>query len=173
MLEVRQLPASGSRPDCLSCDDAAWAILSPPKKLSVLLVTNGNTVLELALQACSLARLEIQTPAEFDAMDHVALGIEQPYDFIVLDNHAPATLPKCRYLVFGRPPDGIDVSAPRQISNQILVDWRTKHPVLKHVNLMNLFAAKCYEMVLPRDADVLAEFNETPALAIVRRNGSV
>jgi hypothetical protein len=28
-------------------------------------------------------------------------------------------------------------------------------------------------MILPRDADVLAEFNETPALALVRRNGSV
>jgi len=28
-------------------------------------------------------------------------------------------------------------------------------------------------MTLPRDAEVLAEFNETPALAMVRRNGSV
>ena len=28
-------------------------------------------------------------------------------------------------------------------------------------------------MVLPRDAEVLAEFNESPALALVRRNGSV
>jgi len=176
VLEVRQLPGSGgsgSPQDYLSCDDAAWAVLSPPRKLSVLLVTNGNTVLKSALQACSLAGLELQTPAQFDAMDHAALGIEQPYDFIVLDNHTPATLPKCRYLVFGRPPDGIDVSTPREIENQVLVDWRTKHPVLKHVNLTNLFAAKCYEMALPRDADVLAEFNETPALAIVRRNGSV
>lgn len=53
------------------------------------------------------------------------------------------------------------------------MDWRTKHPVLKYVNLTNLFAAKCYEMTLPRDAEVLAEFNGTPALALVRRNGSV
>lgn len=176
VLEVRHMPISGgsdSLQDCLTCDDTTWAILSPPKKLSVLLVTNGNSVLESALHACSLAQLELKTPVEFDAMDHVALGLDQPYDFIVLDNHSPATLPKCRYLVFGRPPDGIDVSSPRQLENQILVDWRTKHPILKHVNLMNLFAAKCYEMDLPRDADVLAEFNETPALAIVRRNGSV
>jgi hypothetical protein len=176
VLEIRQLPGSGgssSAQDYLSCDDAAWSILSPPEKLSVLLVTNGNAVLESALQACSLAGLELQTPAQFDSRDQAVLQTEQPYDFIVLDNHAPAALPKCRYLVFGRPPDGIDVSVERQIENQVLVDWRTKHPVLKHVNLMNMFAAKCYEMALPRDADVLAEFNETPALAIVRRNGSV
>jgi len=44
---------------------------------------------------------------------------------------------------------------------------------LEYVNLTNLFAAKCYKIVLPRDAEVLAEFNETPALAMVRRNGSV
>jgi len=56
--------------------------------------------------------------------------------------------------------------------NQVIVDWRTKHPVLKYIDLTNLFAAKCHKMILPRDADVLAEFNETPALALVRRNGS-
>ncbi len=176
VLEVRQMPASGgsnSEPDHLICDDAAWSILAPPKRLSVLLVTNGNAVVESALRACSLAKLDLQTPAEFEALDQATFEIEQPYDFIVLDNCAPQTLPKCRYLVFGRPPPGIDVSVPQQLENQVLVDWRTKHPVLKHVNLMNLFAAKCYEMALPRDADVLAEFNETPAIAVLRRNGSV
>ena len=176
LLEVRHLQSAGEsdfRTDCLNCDDAAWAILSPPKKLSVLLVTNGNVVLELALRACPLAQLVIHTPAQFDALDHETLNVEQPYDVIVLDNHVPAGLPKSRYLVFARPPDGIDVLAPQQLENQIIVDWRTKHPVLKYVNLVNLFAAKCYKMILPRDADVLAEFNETPALALVRRNGSV
>jgi hypothetical protein len=176
VLEVRKLQetdGSGQQPDCLSCDDAAWAIVAAPKKLSVLLVSAGNKVLESALQACPLARLDLQSPAQFDAMDQNDLSIEQRYDMIVLDNHVPAKLPKSRYLVFGRPPDGIDVSAPQEIENQIIVDWRTKHPVLQYVDLTNLFAARCHRMILPRDADVLAEFNETPALALVRRNGSV
>jgi hypothetical protein len=172
VLEVRKLQSSDET-DCLSCDDAAWAILPAPKKLSVLLVTNGNKVLESALEACPLARLELQSPAQFDATDQNDLSIEQRYDMIVLDNHVPAELPKCRYLIFGRPPDGIDVSSPQELENQVIIDWRTKHPVLKYVDLTNLFAAKCYRMILPRDADVLAEFNETPALALVRRNGSV
>jgi len=176
VLEVRKLQdsnESASQPDYMSCDDAAWAILSPPKKLSVMLVTGGNSVLESALQACPLAQLEVKTPAQFDAIDPNTLSVEQDYDVIVLDNHVPPTLPKCRYLVFGRPPDGIDVSAPEELENQVIIDWRTKHPALKYVDLTNLFAAKCYRMILPRDADVLAEFNETPALAQVRRNGSV
>jgi hypothetical protein len=45
--------------------------------------------------------------------------------------------------------------------------------VLKYVNLANLFTQKCYKLDLPRDAELLAEFNESPALALVRRNGSV
>jgi uncharacterized protein YegL len=172
VLEVRKLLGS-EETDCLSSDDAAWAILPAPKKLSVLLVTGGNKVLESALQACPLANLEQQSPAQFDSADPNDLSIEQRYDVVVLDNHVPAKLPKCRYLIFGRPPDNIDVSAPEELENQVIVDWRTKHPVLKYVDLTNLFVAKCHKMILPRDADVLAEFNETPAMALVRRNGSV
>ena len=167
VLEVRQLGA-----DALARDDAAWSILEPPKRLSVLLVTQGNPVLESALQACPLARLDPCTPAGFDALDPVAFAARQRYDVIVLDNHVPARLPPCRYLVFGPPPNGIDVNSPRELDNQVIVDWRSQHPVLQYVNLTNLFALKCRKLELPRDADVLAEFNESPALALVRRQGS-
>jgi hypothetical protein len=176
VLEVRRLQSSSQsdkQSDCLDCDDAAWAILPAPKKLSVLLVTGGNKVLESALRACPLARLELQDPSQFDTTDQNDLSIEQRYDMIVLDNRVPASLPKCCYLVFGRPPNGIDVSTPEELEDQVVVDWRTEHPVLKYVDLTNLFAAKCHRMILPRDAEVLAEFNETPAIALVRRNGSV
>jgi len=168
VLEVRQLHA-----DSLACDDAAWSILYAPESLSVLLVTSGNIVLESALKACPIARLEVCSLAQFDAMDNSVMGVEQPFDVIVLDNCLPAQLPKCRYLIFGQPPEGIDVSMPGQLENQVMVDWRPKHSILKYVKLDNIYAAKCFQLNLPRDAEVLAEFNETPALALVRRNGSV
>jgi len=168
VLTVRQLNA-----DSLASDDAAWAVLAPPKRLSVLLVTAGNKILELALKACPLAGLDVMAPGEFDANDVSGASIEDRYDVVVLDNHVPAKLPKCRYLVFGRPPNNIDVSVAEELEAQIIVDWRPKHAVLKYVSLTNLFAQKCYKVELPRDAEVLAEFNESPALAIVRRNGSV
>jgi hypothetical protein len=106
-------------------------------------------------------------------MDHSLMSLEQQYDLIVLDNYLPDQLPKCRYLVFGRPPEGIDVVTVGELENQVMVDWRPKHPVLKYVKLDNIYAAKCFQMNLPRDAEVLAEFNETPAFALLRRNGSV
>jgi len=166
VLDVRQLGG-----DVLACDDAAWAVLEPPRQLSVLLVTQGNPVLESALQACPIARLDPCTPAGFDAMDPAVFALERPYDVIVLDNHVPVHKPRCQYLVFGSPPNGIDVNTPREIEKQIIVDWRTQHPVLQYVNLTNLFAARSHQLELPRDADVLAEFNESPAVAFLRREG--
>ncbi len=167
VLEVRHLHS-----DYLSSDDAAWAVLAPPKRLSVLLVTNGNSILESAFRACSLSELKLVSPAVFDSNES-DLGDWQPYDMIVIDNHVPARLPRSRYLIFGRPPNDIGVTVSGELEDQVIVDWRAKHTVLKHVNLMNLFAAKCFKMDLPRDAEVLAEFNESPAIAVMRRSGSV
>ncbi|UCD50106.1 MAG: VWA domain-containing protein [Phycisphaerales bacterium] len=167
VLEVRQLTA-----DALTCDDAAWGVLEPPERLSVLLVTEGNPVLESALRACPIERLDPCTPAGFDALDPALFAMQSAYDVIVLDNHAPARLPRCRYLTFGVVPSGIDVNSPRALENQVIVDWRSRHPVLQHANLTNLFAAQSRMLELPRDADVLAEFNESPALALLHRRGS-
>jgi len=164
ILEVRQLT-----PDALDCDDAAWSVLAPPKRLSVLLVTGGNSVLESALQACPVARLDPCTPAGFDAMDR---SFQQPYDVVVLDRYAPKELPRGCYMVFGALPSGIDVNSPGVLENQMIVDWRTRHPILQYVNMMNLFAAESVALDVPRDAEVLAEFNESPAIVLVRRNGS-
>ncbi len=167
VLEVRQLT-----PDAMACDDAAWSVLEPPKRLSVLLVTSGNPVLESALRVCPIARLDPCTPAGFDALAPVAFDARQPYDVIVLDNHVPAHLPRCGYIVFGAPPAGIDVNSPGQVENQVVVDWRTRHPVLQYVNLTNLFVGQGWALELPRRATVLAEFNESPALALLRHEGS-
>lgn len=167
VLEVRQLGR-----DALACDDAAWSILDPPRRLSVLLVTQGNAVLESALKACPIARLDPCTPAGFDSLDPTVFAARQQYDVIVLDNHVPTHLPQCRYLVFGAPPRGIDVNSPGEVENQLIVDWRSQHPVLQYVNMTNLIAARSHRLVLPRDAEVLAEFNESPAVALLRRHGS-
>ncbi|KPK78086.1 MAG: hypothetical protein AMJ79_01020 [Phycisphaerae bacterium SM23_30] len=174
VIELRQL-----HPDLLNSDDAAWSILPPPKRLSVLLVTQGNLALESALEACPLARLVMVTPDEFNPADQsenslaAALSADQLYDVIVLDNHAPAELPRGRYIVFGRPPPDIGVSVTEELQNQVMVDWRSRHPVLQYVNLANFFTAKGYKMDLPRDAEVLGELNESPALALLHRRGSV
>jgi len=160
------------RADALGADDAAYAILPAPKKLAVLLVTRGNAPLAWALKACPLRRLDVRTPEAFDAMDHAAMAVRQPYDVIVLDGHAPAALPRCRYLVFGAPPAASGATDAGRGGGQVIVDWRDRHPVLQHLNLSNLMVSRCRRLKLPRDAVVLAEFADSPALALTHRSGS-
>ncbi len=166
IVEVRQLGA-----DALACDDAAWGVLEAPEKLSVLLVTEGNPVVESSLRACPIARLDPCTPAGFEAMEASAFAM-QPYDVIVLDRYAPKRLVRSSYLVFGAVPTGIDVNSAGEVEDQGIIDWRARHPVLHYANLTNLFAATSLALELPRDAEVLAEFGDTPAIATVRRHGS-
>jgi len=167
VIELRQLQS-----DALAVDDAAWLVLEPPRRSRALLVTRGNAVLESVLRACPLAGLDVMTPDDFDVLDPAVFEAEAAYDMVVLDNHVPAVLPRSRYLVFGRPPKGIDVTVPEQIENQVIVDWRPQHTLTRYVDLSNVFAAKGWRMLLPRDADVLAEFNAAPAIALVQRRGS-
>lgn len=162
--------------DALPADNAAWAILPPPKKLSVLLVSAGSPALAAALGSCSLAGLDEVTPEQFEKMDRSALALKKRYDVIVLDGHAEAkveSLPRGQYLVFGPPPQGIGVRARRVKAAQVIVDWHRRHPVLQHVNLGSLFLSAYQRMVLPRDGRALAEFSDGPAVAILRRGGSV
>jgi len=175
-LEVRVVHAPGGggsgQADVLASDDATWAILEPPRRLTAALVTEGNEPLRLALRACPLARLDVLEPAAFEQAVRSA-GDVSPWGLVVLDRCAPDDLPRGNYLVFGRPPAASGARAEGELENQSVVDWQDKHPVLNFVNLENLFAATCWKLDLPRDAVVLAEFEDTPALAMVRRRGGI
>ncbi|MBN2374861.1 MAG: VWA domain-containing protein [Sedimentisphaerales bacterium] len=198
LLEVRQL-----KKDSLSADDAAWAVVSPPKRITALLVTKGNPPLETALSSCPLAALDTCLPGEFNAKFNLNSNsgtndnsnddsntdsddntytnsnlnqtdsLPKNYDIIILDKYVPENLPRARYLVFGRPPSDLGVTADELIKNQFIADWRPQHPVLKYVNLNNVFATDSLKYTLPRDAEILAEFNEAPAIVLLRRHGSV
>ncbi len=159
--------------DALRNDDLAWIIVPPPRRLSALLVTAENAPLLAALRACPFAKLDVLTPAEFDRLDPETLDAAHTYGLIVLDRHAPARLPRAGYLVFGTPPAPSDAAATGELENQMCIDWKAAHPILQHVDLADFFAAKAYTLAPPRDAEVLAEFESSPALAVVRRRGGI
>ncbi len=53
-----------------------------------------------------------------------------------------------------------------------MIDWQARHPVLEYINMANVFASEHYQMELPRQATVLADFADAPAIALVRTKGS-
>ena len=75
--------------------------------------------------------------------------------------------------MFAPPPAETGVTGGEPLENQVIVDWRSSHPVLGHVDLGAFFAAKAWRLVPPPDGLVLAEFRDAPTLVIVRRHGGV
>jgi hypothetical protein len=146
-------------------------VVDPPRRLRVRLVTEGNGALELALRACPLEALDVVAPGQLAGPEASAAPAGE-YDVTVLDGPPPVELGPGRYLVFGAPPPQLGIPAERADGPQVIVDWQVRHPVLQHVNLANLYAAESWELSLPREAEVLAEFNDAPAIALLRRGGS-
>ncbi len=171
-LEFGIIEAKLLRKDILAVDDTAWSIISAPRDVKTLLVTDNNVVLESALKACRQIKLFKCTHAEFSQMDSKAMEITRSYDVFVLDNHDGASVGRGTYLVFGKPPQETGIEVAGQSQNQLIVDYRAKHPVLNYVNMDNLFVGKCYDLKLPRDSEVLAEFDKGPAIGLIRRNNS-
>ncbi len=167
VVRVRHLHA-----DALTTDNAAWATLRPPRRLNLLLITRGNLALEQALAAIPLGSTKTVTPEQFQAMDADVMAVQQPYDAIVLDGWSPEKLPRGRYLVFGPPPRQLGLSTQKRDKVTMFVDWKSRHPVLENVNLENIYVADRFAADLPRDAEVLAEFSQAPAIAVLRREGS-
>jgi hypothetical protein len=157
--------------DPLPDDNVAWGVLEAPGQLYVALVTGGNEPLASALRACPLSKLEVLSAEKFETLYGDA-G-EAPYGLVVLDRVTPRKLPRGNYLVFGPPPEASGAKAVGELKNRAIADWQDKHPVLNFVNLENLFAAKAWKLDVPRDAVVLAQFEDSPALAMVRRGGGI
>ena len=159
--------------DLLGADNAARVVLEPPRRLAAALVTEGNEPLALALRATPLVRVDVLKPAEFDRLYPGGADTETPYGLIVLDRHGRDRLPRSNYLAFGPPPGASGCAAEGELKDQAVGDWQDKHPALVFVNLQNVFAAKAWKLRLPRDAAVLAEFEDGPALALVRRESGL
>ncbi len=159
LLEVRHLHA-----DSLNADDAAWTVIAPPKQLNVALITAGNPVLVSVFQACPLASLTVLTAEAFD--EAMASATVSPYDVTILDNTVPERLPRGRYLVFGSVPQAMGMTEVGSLENQFIVDWRPNHAILKHVNPSNVYVAQAVEVVPPREARILAQFNSGPAVVL-------
>jgi hypothetical protein len=93
------------------------------------------------------------------------------YDVVVLDNHAPATLPPGRYLSLGATPPVEGLNDYGEGGHQIILDAREEHPILRFVNLDNLYISSFRLLQPADDVQVLAEGSQGPAIVSVTRGG--
>lgn len=160
--------------DMLAADDKAVVILPPPKPLTVLLVTAGNTFLERALNSLGLKDPTTMLPADFET--------KQPrdYDVIMFDNYSPQQLPPSgNFIYFGSVAPNLKLKqvkendVPVVLTDMTVLDWNREHPILRHLALTKLFAAESMKLELSPESEVLIEGVTGPMLVMHREGRSM
>ena len=159
--------------DVLAADDVAQIIVPPPKQLDVLLVTDGNYFLELAVESMHLKSPDIMRTVSYEEAKPTK------YDVIIFDRYTPKWLPEAgNFLYFGAVPPpssqpGQKVTAatdasgqPVVLQNQQVLDWSRDHPIFKDIQLNRLYVEQSLKLNVPLDAQTLVDGLKGPLIVL-------
>ncbi len=112
--------------DDLASDNAAYAVLPPPRKIAVMLVSGGNLFLEKVLKTDPQVELEVKTPDQYQG------GMGEA-DVVILDSTAPARVGNGRFVFVNTVPSDVPIEVLGRIEQPTVMDWDRAHPVMRHV----------------------------------------
>lgn len=158
--------------DHLAADDAAWLVMSPPRRARVLLVTPGNPPLEVALstgKARQLVDAEVQPPAHLDSdawREQTATG---RYDLVIFDRCRPPAAPQAHAVYVGRLPPGEGWRALAPVDVPQIIDTERAHPLMQLVELGDVLLAEATPLEPPAGHLRLIDTNRGTIMAIAPR----
>jgi len=162
--------------DALPTDNRAWSIIDEPRRVRVLLVSEGNPVYEPFREVLAVMPVELTvlTPKEYETVDDAKLrdGPRSLFDAVIFDGHSTARLPQGNYLFWGAIPKITGVSSRGTIENEMIFNWDETHPVLRHVGVETLHIFEAQRLELPAEARTLIEGHESKVLSYLTRDGS-
>jgi Ca-activated chloride channel family protein len=162
-----------SRDDALPVDDRAYAVVPPPRKLHVLLVSAKNQFLESVLAGLPLERLQYLTPGAYEAASDSEIQVDgqSVYDVVILDQHDSSRLPMGNYLFIDALPQIDEIKSTAELGPHMLMWWDETHPVLRHVALDFVHIAEGKVLEVPPEAETLIEGPRGPVLTRYAKDG--
>jgi Ca-activated chloride channel family protein len=112
--------------DDLAADDVAYAVLPPPRKIAVLMVSQGNLFLEKVLKTDPQVSLEVKTPDQYQG------GMAEA-DVVILDSVTPPRVGPGRFVFVNAVPPDVPLEVLGRIERPTIMDWDRAHPVMRHV----------------------------------------
>lgn len=148
--------------DDLAADNRVWLPVHPPRPLQVWLVSPGNVFLERALRALPRVRCRVaaEVPADLNEVN-----------VVVLDRVPVAGPLAVPVLAWDSWPWEPTEKTNLVESSTLVLDWDPTHPVMRHVRMDDVHAARVEVRSPPPGAEVLAECREGPMLLAGERNG--
>ncbi len=159
--------------DDLAADNRAYAGLSPPRTVTVLVATPGNTPLKLGLEtdrAAEICHTEFVTPAYLESDQYAARAEAGADDLIIFDRCAPPQMPRTNTFSIGAlPHEGW--SWQSDSAPPIVIDFDRTHPLLRYVELYSLLIYQGRALSEPPGAKSLVTGDAGPLLSLAQRDG--
>lgn len=158
--------------DQFALDNAAFAALTPPRQLDVVVVTDGNTALMAAFQtsqALSAASIRAITPEELQSDSGKQLAASGSIDLYVFDACSPTVMPEANTVFFGALPPGGTWTASAASGPLFVVDVHRTHPLMQYVELGSLLIAEGVGLNVPSGGAELARTDAGVLVAIAPR----
>ncbi|MEQ1905389.1 MAG: BatA and WFA domain-containing protein [Pirellulaceae bacterium] len=160
--------------DALAQDNTAFAVVNPPRKARLLIVTPGNDYFRLAVETDSIQRM---AAIEFQNRDYLknpeygrksALG---EYDLVIYDQCQPETMPNCNTMFVGNSPPGADWKLGEKQYPTPIVDYLRTHPLLNSLQLTSLLILEGRKIEGPSGTVSLLDSTYGSIMAIGPRGG--
>ncbi len=154
------LPAAAKAADAYAPDDAAYAVVPPPRPLRVLLVTRGNWFLESLLKADDRVQFDQLEPGAFQPAQ--AAGFDAVVlDDVAFDHGTTDALPGGNFLFLGNGPfdETADLNTGStgsttalMLDHPTITDVDAASPLLYLVNLRDVTVLRARTWTLPEAA---------------------
>ncbi|HCK41019.1 MAG: hypothetical protein CMJ72_03980 [Planctomycetaceae bacterium] len=170
---MAKLVFSANFKDELSLDNRSYAVLEDRRDARVLLVTPGNSVLEIALATKRIERMAKVEKVEPSIMakDDFRIQIQsETYDLVIFDQCVPPVMPLANTLFIGRLPPQEDWSPSKLQPVPQIIDWQRSHPLFSMVEMGNVQIRDTLLARPPSGGRVLVDSTIGPLVAITPRD---
>jgi len=114
--------------DDLAADNVVHAVIPPPRKVAVLLVSRGNPFLEHELRTDPHVALEVRNPAKYR-------GGMEGFDVVVLDGVSLPAIGRGRFILVNSAPQDVPIEVLARMERPVVLDWDRDHPIMRNVDL--------------------------------------
>ncbi len=158
--EGGRLRARIDRPDDLSADNTAWAILPSRSPRKVTLLTHGNVFLEKVFEAIPLVDLKViklQDGQPVPVPPVIAATSPEGLPVVVYHRTVPETLPSGHVLFIEPMRSGPLWDAGEALHNPVVARQDPESPLMAHIRLDHVLMPEARKLALKAPARVLAE----------------
>ncbi len=182
--------------DDLACDNTAWAVVNPPRRSKMLVVTPGNEVLDIALgtdTVAAIADVTVASPGFLNGEQYQKQAAVGAYDLVIYDRCRPQEMPQANTLFIGALPpakggDGGE-KEPAQAAGEgppkeravwragpkaalpVIIDTDASHPLMQWIDMGNVEFYEATPLEVPQGGTVLIDSHVGPIFAVAPREG--